>query len=225
MKNIRNLIWAMLAISASAHSLEFFPNRGQLSVPVKSIKEIQFGDVLRQQYDFSCGSAALASLLTYHYEQPSTEQTIFQVMFDNGNKELIEEQGFSMLDMKNYLGSIGLRADGFSMELSTIRKIGVPGITLVNFDGYMHFVVIKGINSDSVIIGDPSRGTITMSHEEFNHYYQNVVLLVKNRANIGRAHFITNDDFAIYNDSPLEAGVRRESLGLFSTTLPEAGEY
>lgn len=194
-------------------------------MPVKSVKEMQFGDVLRQQYDFSCGSAALASLLTYHYEQPSTEQTIFQNMFERGDKTLIEEQGFSLLDMKNYLTSIGLRSDGFNMDLETIRKIGVPGITLLNFDGYMHFVVIKGINSDSVIIGDPSRGTMKMSHAEFNHYYQNVVLLVRNQANIGRTHFITDDSFSQYVNSPLEAGVRRESLGLFSTSLPEAGEY
>ncbi len=225
MKIVRNLIWAMLAVSASAHSLDFFPNRGQLSVPVKSVKEIQFGDVLRQQYDFSCGSAALASLLTYHYETPSTEEAIFQIMFEKGDKALIEKEGFSLLDMKNYLVSIGLRADGFNMDLATIKKIGVPGITLVNFDGYMHFVVIKGINSDSVIIGDPSRGTITMTHEQFNHYYENVVLLVRNRANIARTHFITSDDFSLYTSSPLDAGVNRDSLGLYSITLPQAGEY
>ncbi len=225
MKILRNSIWAVLVLSASAHSLEFYPARGQFSVPVKSLKEIQFGDVYRQQYDFSCGSAALASLLTYHYETPSSEQDIFEKMFEKGDKALIEQRGFSLLDMKNYLASIGYRADGFQIGLEKMQKIGVPGITLVNFDGYMHFVVIKGINSDSVIIGDPSRGTITLSYERFKHHYEGVTLLIRNRADVGKEHFITSDEFALYTPSPIEVGVRRESLGVFSTTLPEPGEY
>jgi hypothetical protein len=40
------------------------------NVLVKSMKERKFEQVVRQQYDFSCGSAALATLLTYHYENP-----------------------------------------------------------------------------------------------------------------------------------------------------------
>lgn len=224
MKVWQNLTWLLLAMSASANSLEFLPHRGHFSVPVKSYKEIVFGDVFRQQYDFSCGSAALASLLTYHYGTPSTEQDIFKIMYDKGDKEQIKEKGFSLLDMKLYLDSIGLNSDGFQIGLEKIRKVGVPGITLVNFDGYMHFVVIRGMNADSVILGDPSRGTMIMKYEEFEKYYQGIVLLIRNEAEMGRSGFITDDKFAIYHASPVESGVPRDSLGVFSITLPVAGE-
>ncbi len=214
----------MLAISASANSLELLPHRAHYSVPVKSYKEIVFGDVFRQQYDFSCGSAALASLLTYHYQTPSTEQDIFKSMFDKGDQEKIKELGFSLLDMKNHLATIGLNSDGFKIDLQKVRKFGVPGITLVNFDGYMHFVVIRGMNEHSVILGDPSRGTMLMKYEEFEKFYQGIILLIRNEAKIGRSSFITDNKFSLYNKSPVEAGISRDSLGVYSITLPVAGE-
>lgn len=224
MKLVHNLTWLMLAISASASALEFLPHRAHYSVPVKSYKEIVFGDVFRQQYDFSCGSAALASLLTYHYKAPSTEEQIFQSMYDRGDKEKIKEKGFSLLDMKVHLASLGLNSDGFQIGLEKIKKLGVPGITLVNFDGYMHFVVIRGMNNDSVILGDPSRGTMVMKVDQFEKYYQGIVLLVRNEAEIGRTSFITDDDFSIYHSPPLGNGIERGSLGVFSNSLPIDGE-
>ncbi len=219
-----NLIWLMLAVSVSANSIELLPHRAHYSVPVKSYKEIVFGDVFRQQYDFSCGSAALASLLTYHYQTPSTEQDIFKSMYAKGDKAKIKEKGFSLLDMKHHLATIGLKSDGFQIDLQKIRKFGVPGITLVNFDGYMHFVVIRGMNDHSVILGDPSRGTMIMKYDEFQKYYQGIVLLIRNEAKKGRSGFITDNKFALYNKSPVETGVSRDSLSVFSITLPVAGE-
>ena len=38
---------------------------GVLTVPSQSFAELRFRDVVRQKYDFSCGSAAVATLLTY----------------------------------------------------------------------------------------------------------------------------------------------------------------
>lgn len=222
---ISPLAWLMLTMSASTFAIEFLPHRANYSVPVKSYKELVFGDVYRQQYDFSCGSAALASLLQFHYQKPAQEQEIFDAMYEQGDKDIISEQGFSLLDMKSYLKSVGLKADGFHISLEKLRKISVPGITLVNFDGYMHFVVIRGISENYVVLGDPSRGTMVMQIDEFNHYYQGLTLLVRNEAKIGRSGFIKDDNFSIYNTSPLESGVSRESLGVFSITLPSPGDY
>ncbi|BDR12469.1 C39 family peptidase [Vibrio sp. STUT-A11] len=225
MNLLRNYSWLILIFfSVSANSLEFLPSRAHYSVPVKSYKEMVFGDIFRQQYDFSCGSAALASLLNYHYDTKSSEQEIFKSMYERGDKKQIKEKGFSLLDMKLYLESIGLRSDGFQVSIEKVRDLGVPGITLVNFDGYLHFVVIKGINSHSVILGDPSRGTMVMKLEQFQKFYQGIVLLVRSEAKAGRSSFITDDKFAVYQRSPLDTGVSRDSLGIFSTTVPVSGE-
>lgn len=214
-----------LVISANVNALDYFPSRGSYNVKVKSYQEQLFGDVFRQQYDFSCGSAAVASLLTFHYGIDASENTIFEYMFSNGDKEKIEEQGFSMLDMKKYLNSIGLQADGYNIPLETFKKIRIPGITIVNFDGYMHFVVIKGINSKNVILGDPSRGTVMMPIDEFKPYYKNAVLLVKSNSKAGRESFITAENYNIYTSSPTSEALARDSLATFSITLPGANDY
>ncbi|WP_117236172.1 C39 family peptidase [Vibrio maerlii] len=225
MKQITALLIIGGLFSPLCSALNYLPERGLYKVPVKSFQEMKFGDVHRQQYDFSCGSAALATLLTYHYDTPSYEGDIFAAMFEKGNKEIIKQKGFSLLDMKAYLADLGFNSDGFKVNIDTIRKVGVPGITLVNFDGYMHFVVIKGMNSSSIILGDPSRGTMMMSFEEFEQYYQGIVLLIRNHANIGKQTFITDDKYAIHQKAPVERGVSRESLGVISITLPQAGDY
>ncbi|WP_040890733.1 C39 family peptidase [Vibrio ezurae] len=219
------LVGLVLIYSASTLAIDFLPHRANYSVPVKSYKETLFGDVYLQQYDFSCGSAALASLLHFHYQRSVKEQQIFNVMYDKGNKEIINKRGFSLLDMKYYLQSIGLKSDGFKLGLEQLRKIGVPGITLVNFDGYMHFVVIKGMTQNKVILGDPSRGTLIMSISDFQSYYSGLVLLVRSEADIGRESFIQDENFSLYQSSPLDTGISRDSLGIFSITLPVSGDY
>ncbi|MBC7006787.1 C39 family peptidase [Photobacterium sp. BZF1] len=211
--------------SSSIYALDYFPNRGGYNVKVKSYQEQLFGDVFRQQYDFSCGSAAVASLLTYHYDIESQENTIFEFMFEHGNKEQIEKQGFSMLDMKNYMNSVGLDANGYNIPLEKFHDLRIPAITIVNFDGYMHFVVIKGMNQENVILGDPSRGTLLIPIKDFKQVYKGTVLLVKNRVEQGRGSFITADNYNIYNPSPVSEAVVRDSLSTFSITLPGSNDY
>jgi uncharacterized protein len=65
----------------------------------ESFQEKKYKATLAQQYDFSCGSAALATLLTYNYNIPVSEQDVFKDMFDKGDKKVIAESGFSLLDI------------------------------------------------------------------------------------------------------------------------------
>ena len=129
---------------------------GDFKVHVVSMREARFQTIILQKYDYSCGSAALASLLTYHYDRPTDEETVFKAMFSTGDQEKIQQEGFSLLDMKVHLARQGLVADGYKMTLDRLAKLGVPVITLINTGGYRHFVIIKGIREDDVVIGDPA---------------------------------------------------------------------
>jgi predicted double-glycine peptidase len=91
-------------------------------VHVTSMKEARFRTTVRQQYDFSCGSAAVATLLTYHYDFPVTEQQAFQEMFVTGDQAKIRREGFSLLDMKRFLGNHGFKADGFELPLEKLVR-------------------------------------------------------------------------------------------------------
>src|SRR5690606_40798166 len=62
-------------------------------------------DVCSSDLDFSCGSAATATLLTYQYGHPVTELEVFRQMYAQGDQARIRKEGFSLLDMRRYLQS------------------------------------------------------------------------------------------------------------------------
>src|SRR5690606_32313285 len=64
---------------------------GTFAVPVRSLRDIPFRTVVRQQFDYSCGSAALATLLHYHYGSPSTEAKVFKAMYEVGDQAKIQQ--------------------------------------------------------------------------------------------------------------------------------------
>jgi len=187
---------------------------GSYRVPVVSYAERPFLTVIRQQFDYSCGSAALATLLRYHYGTPTNETEVFRAMYEAGDQERIQKIGFSLLDMKRYLAERGLRADGFRITLDNLAKVGVPAIALVDIDGYRHFVVIKGLRDGEVLVGDPAVGMRTFSYEAFEQVQVNdIVFVIRDRADLAKANFNKEQDWQLRRvAAPLEDGMTRHEL-------------
>ncbi|WP_051244517.1 C39 family peptidase [Azohydromonas australica] len=193
---------------------------GPFNVPVRSLQEAKFSATVRQQYDFSCGSAALSTLLTYHYGLPVTEQAVFEQMFLHGDQAKIRQQGFSLLDMKRYLEQQGFTADGFEAPLDALRQEGIPAIALVNENGYNHFVVVKGLHSGRVLVGDPSGGTRAMTQSEFEKaWFNRILFVVTNRREAAR--FNLASDWRVAPTASLHDGIQRD--GLAGVVLPRRG--
>lgn len=180
MTTLRAVIGAatLLALAAPVQAIELGMGGLNVKVPVRTIKEARMATVTRQQFDFSCGSAAVSTLLTYHYGRPVTEQAVFDQMFRDGNQAMIRTQGFSLLDMQKFLLTRGLRADGFKLPLEKLFEAKLPAIVLISDKGYNHFVVIKGAADGRILLGDPSTGTRAMSIERFHEVWKNKLLFV-----------------------------------------------
>jgi predicted double-glycine peptidase len=213
---------AALACATSVHAatLELQGIGGTYAVPVTSIKEARFRGTLRQKYDFSCGSAAIATLLTHQYGFPANEQTVFEGMYASGDRDKIRREGFSLLDMKRYLKSVGYEADGFVQPLDKLLDAGLPAIVLIAEKGYHHFVVLKGIRDGRVLIGDPATGTRAMTRSAFEAIWVNRLLFVIHN----------HQQSAVFNDAtdwraapfaPLSSATRHE-IGV-GITLPKLG--
>ena len=211
----------LCAQGAEAGSVDLpFQIGGAYSVPTVSIKEARYSAMIRQQFDFSCGSAALSTLLTFHYRFPVTEQAVFEQMFALGDKEKIKKEGFSMLDMKRYLEAHGFEANGYESPLDKLVSVGIPAIVLINDNGYNHFVVIKGIRGQRMLIGDPSGGTRAMVREKFESIWANRILFViTNRQEI--AGFNQDSDWRVAVRAPMANGINRDGLG--AVVLPKFG--
>lgn len=192
---------------------------GPYSVPITSIKGLRFRNTIHQQFDFSCGSAALATLLTHHYNFPVSEQQIFREMFERGDKRKIQREGFSLLDIKMYLEAHGFEADGFIAGLEQLAGAGVPAIVLIKDHGYFHFVVLKGVRDGRVLIGDPSAGTRALQYAQFKDMWVNGILFViLNKQE--QARFNADLDWGAAPGAPLADGVHNGTLGM---SLPKRG--
>jgi hypothetical protein len=199
---------------------------GSFSVPVVSLKEKRWTNVVRQQYDFSCGSAAVATLLTYHYESPVDEARVFEEMFVRGNQPKIQAEGFSLLDMKLFLDRRGLKSDGFRMTLDKLADIGVPAIVLINTGGYRHFVVVKGIEADRILVADPAFGTTIWPRDRFEAAWGGgIILAAREGIEVAQENFGDIPDWQIRPKAPIGQGIDRNGLATFALTLPGRREF
>ena len=196
------------------------PHGGAYTLKVTSLKEARYATTVPQQYDFSCGSAATATLLTYQYGHAVSEQDVFVQMYRDGDRRKIRAEGFSLLDMRRYLESLGFAADGFELPLDELEEEGLPAIVLLNDRGYRHFVVVKGVRDGRVLLGDPARGTRAMSRERFEALWDNGVLFViHNRREL--AGFNQPVDWRTAPPAPLQSGIGRRGLG--DIVIPKFG--
>ncbi|MBM7061998.1 C39 family peptidase [Pseudomonas sp. UL073] len=143
------------------------PGGGLAYKAVVSIRERRFSNLVEQKTDFSCGAAAIATVLNEAYGWRLEEEDVIKGMLVNGDADLIATQGFSMLDMKRYAESLGLRARGYRVGADKLEAIKIPTIVLLNVRGYKHFVVLQRTADDWAYIGDPVLGHKKMTLEEF----------------------------------------------------------
>lgn len=197
---------------------------GTMNVKVMSLKERQFRLTVRQKLDFSCGSAALSTLLTHHYGDPVDEATIFEAMWDNGDHTKIRREGFSLLDLKRFLVARGYSADGYSAPLDKLAKVGIPAIALVREGGYNHFVVIKGIRDGKVAIGDPALGGRVYPQPQFEKMMANKILFVINGLN-QKAVFNHPLDWRVKEKAPVSLANGPNDMTNATLLRRQVGDY
>lgn len=178
---------------------------GDYRLPVKSVADLRFSGIVRQKYDFSCGSAALATLLRYHYDLDVQEDAAFRGMWARGNRAQIRRVGFSLLDMKRWLASRGIAADGYKVSLDQITQTGVPGVALIAIQNYRHFVVVKGIDKENVLLGDPSAGLSIMPVAKFQAAWNGIYFVLGSDQARAKASFNRSSVWAAYPRAPLGA--------------------
>lgn len=175
------LIWQLLLPRASlAADLQFYSlaGLGQFSKPVRSVREERFKNLVEQQYDFSCGAAAVTTVLKYAYNLDVTELDVIEGILEVSDPEIVAEKGFSLLDIRKYVQKHDLRGRGYNVEPEALDSIRIPTITLLNIKGYQHFVVLKRTIGDSVYVADPALGNRVIPREEFIKGWNGVIFAV-----------------------------------------------
>jgi predicted double-glycine peptidase len=208
----------LLALPAAPVSAEVLLNNGPATgrVKVVSYRDLPFRTVVRQQYDFSCGSAALATLLRHHYGRDVSEEQVFRAMYAAGDQATIQRVGFSLLDMKQYLDAHGYPADGFRLSLDDLIEMNAPAIVMIDTAGYKHFVVLKGDDAGRVLVGDPALGLKVYSRDQFSSMWNGVAFVVRQPADT----FNDAEEWRPWNRSRPGQALQPMSLAELTRELP-----
>ena len=152
-------------------------------VQIKPALEDQFRGIVRQAYDYSCGSAALTTLLNgYVGTQLNEQQTMSGLLRYGEYERIIERRSFSLLDMKRFVAALGLESGGYRGEFSDLVKQGQPAIVPISYAGFKHFVVYKAYKNGRVYVADPALGNISFDEERFKEVWENNTLFLINVA-------------------------------------------
>ena len=155
------------------------PGAGIINKQMISQREARFRNLIEQHTDFSCGAAALATILKHAYAQDNiTEEKVLRELFKVSDVEQVRQRGFSLLDLKRYVQTLGMRGRGYRLTAKSIEKVKVPSIVLLDIKGYRHFVVFKKATPKAVYLGDPALGNRIMSKDDFIASWNGVIFAV-----------------------------------------------
>ncbi len=162
------LVTAATAAGAAPQSVDLGATRA--TGRVASFRELRDRAVVKQEYDYSCGAAAFATLLRHGFGEAITEEEILRGVFADASEaeeRLIKNKGLSLLDMQKLARQRGYRAQGFRLAAGQLRKLGRPVIVFIRPLGYEHFAVLKGVRGDRAYLADPSQGNWTLAVHRF----------------------------------------------------------
>jgi predicted double-glycine peptidase len=148
---------------------------------VRSWRDFRDESVVLQRFDFSCGSAALATLMRYYFGDPVSEEAILVGILGSMSAAEVrdrETNGLSLLDLRNYAERAGYQAVGVRLTLASLPRLAGPVIVHLEGSGYPHFAVLKGVRGDRIYIADPSRGNVRLSAARFANEWSGVALVL-----------------------------------------------
>lgn len=151
------------------------------AVEVKPALLDQFQGIVRQAYDYSCGSAALTTLLNGYVGTQLDEQQVMSGLMKFGETDkIVERRSFSLLDMKRFVSALGLESGGYRGEFKDLVNQDQPAIVPISYAGFKHFVVYKGYKNGRVYVADPALGNISFEERRFQDIWENNTLFLIN---------------------------------------------
>ena len=116
---------------------------------VRSYEELRNQDVIRQNYEESCGAASLATLINTLDFKILTEKDVLEQM-DKGDKKLNTDM-VSFLQLKQAAAKLSYDSEGYQLDRATFEKINLPVLVKIEDDPrFPHFVVVINHQGDFI---------------------------------------------------------------------------
>lgn len=161
------------------HPADLAPVAERAAIVGKPVSEFKYQNVVRQRFDYSCGSAALTTVLNEYLGRQFGERQVMEGLLRFGETEkIVERRGFSLLDMKRLTQALGHPSGGFRAEFADLETLDHPAIVPIAYGGFKHFVVLKKYQDGHVYVADPALGNISFTAEKFKEVWAPHVLFI-----------------------------------------------
>ncbi len=137
-------------------------------VPLQSWKQLRDTRVVKQDKDYSCGAASIATVLTEYYRRPTTEEEVLDLLV----KVARNKGRASFADMEAILPRLGFKGVGLATSWEQLTALQIPVIVYVRQRKEDHFSVISGISGDKVKLSDPSLGNRILTRGQFKEIWE-----------------------------------------------------
>ena len=144
-------------------------------------KQIKQANIVMQKRDYSCGAAALATILVYYWGDNVTEEQILIVIANILTPEELKDRikkGLAISDIRRACVEMGYVSTIGTLSLQSLSESKVPLIVGLSHNKYDHFVVYRGMDCDWVYVADPIRGNIRIPIVDFASEWQKNAALV-----------------------------------------------
>jgi uncharacterized protein len=179
------LVLLLSGCAGFGDTVNLLQEKAPYTVTNHTLKELRDLHVVKQAEDYSCGAAALATLLTYYYGDVTPEREVLSLLNAGLSQEELRvktERGFSLLDLKRAAMAKGYQAAGFRLTPGQLIQLSAPVIVFVEPSEYKHFAVLRGVRDGFVYLADPARGNLRKRLDQFTDEWQQGIVFVLGKA-------------------------------------------
>ena len=187
-KCIAGLLGAAAAAVLPSTALAVVGSRAPIRDPAHTFQgyvwswtELKRRNVVMQKYDYSCGAAALATILRYYWEDDVSEKQILDAMLKVLTIDEVKDRiknGMSITDLRRSSVELGYLSSIGTMTFEQLSQSKIPVVVPLKLKGFDHFVVYRGVAGGRVYIADPVRGNVRPTIPEFCGQWQKGAILV-----------------------------------------------
>jgi predicted double-glycine peptidase len=166
MTDLRLALCLVALLAAAPAKADMFSGEQLNGQPiVNTWKALRDFRIVKQQLDYSCGAASMATILNEFYGMSVTEKDVLTRMGATDRS--------SFQQLADVAPAYGVRAGGLMLSFDDLKQLKIPAIAYVQYRGEDHFTVIRGIRRDGVVhVADPSWGNRQLTAHQFRRMWE-----------------------------------------------------
>jgi predicted double-glycine peptidase len=163
------MVWTLAILMAPPTTAGSWVDEGSLRghLPLRPWRSIRDEGIVKQRYDYSCGAAAMATLLRGQYGIEVTELDVLRHL-------ATRRAATSFRELADYVADQWqLQAQGYALAFDALWRLDVAVIVYLRQGGRDHFSVLRGVDSQGrVWLADPAWGNRLFTAAQFRELWE-----------------------------------------------------